>query len=70
MTPEQRRAKHPLAPVTPLSVEEEADLRRRTEEWLARPMFTDRLSDMRHHMNARLLATLDAERDPPTTAAS
>jgi lysylphosphatidylglycerol synthetase-like protein (DUF2156 family) len=60
MTPEQRRAKWPLDPVTPMAPGELRDLRRRTEEWLRAPGFTHGLLDRTYHTYARLIATIDS----------
>jgi len=59
-TPEGRRARRPLPPVTPMTAAEIDRLRIRTMAWLERPSFSSRELDLTYHGYARLLATIDA----------
>lgn len=61
MTPEQRRAKHPLGPITPLNTLQLAEIKAATYDWLERPLFTERVLDRHYQLVARLIATIESK---------
>lgn len=61
MTPQERRAKHPIHDAwLPLSELELATLRHATQEWIDRPPFHSRVLDITYTRASRLIATIDA----------
>ena len=59
MTPKERRAKYPLASVTPMSDDEGDVYRSSSRRWIEQPSFTSSQMDQHYQIVARLVATID-----------